>query len=166
MKSAVSMLVGLMAGWLLTESDDLMPDAYTEWVGNSVAGSDAVMAVLELLPLSSGAVETVHIWLIVVSITALPVFCISLIAAGVYLWSRKGRLIVYGSLVVPLFMAAMAVYYKFKLAEADPLLARSFWNNAEGNVQGYFLSVCLFVLAFAMIGQTAKLANLRGSHNQ
>lgn len=82
------------------------------------------------------------------------------------MWSLKARLIVYGSLVVPLFLTAMAVYYKYQLAESDPLLARSFWNNAEGNIQSYFLSVCLFFLAFGMIGQAAKLANLWKSHNQ
>jgi phosphoglycerol transferase MdoB-like AlkP superfamily enzyme len=160
------MLVGLIAGWLLTESYGLMPDAYTERIGNSVAGSDAIRAVLELLPLSSGAAEAVHAWVVVASITALPVFCISLIASGVYLWSRKGRLIVYSSLVVPIFMATMAVYYKYQLAMYDPLLACSFWNNAEGNIQGYFLSECLFVLAFAMIGQVVKLVNPRKSHGQ
>ncbi|MCM2319266.1 MAG: hypothetical protein NDI93_08035 [Pseudomonas sp.] len=166
MKSVVSMLVGLMAGWLLTESYGLMPDAYTIWVGNLVAGSDVIVAVLELLPLSSGAAEAVHGWVVVASITAVPVFCISLIAAGVCLWSRKALLIVYGSLVVPLFMANMAVYYKYQLAKSDPLLAHSFWNNAEGNIQGYFLSECLFVLAFVMIGQVVKLVNLRESHGQ
>lgn len=161
MKSVVSMLVGLVVGWLLTKSDELMPDAYNEWVGNSVAGSDTIRAILQLLPLSSGTAETVHIWLIVVSVTALPILCISLAAAVVYLWSRKARLIVYSSLIAPLSMGAIAVYYKYQLGEADPLLAHSYWNNAEGNLQSYLLSVGLFILAFEMIRQAKKLVNLR-----
>lgn len=143
-----------------------MPNAFVDWVGSSVAGSEAVVAVLELLPLNPDTTETVHVWLILTSIIAGPVLCISLIAAGVYAWSCKARLIVYSSLAVPLFMAVMAVYYKYQLAEHDPLLARSFWNNAEGNVQGYLLSVCLFVLAFATIRQMVRLSSLGKSHNK
>ncbi|MNG36595.1 hypothetical protein D3C85_1570240 [compost metagenome] len=63
-------------------------------------------------------------------------------------------------------MASMAVYYKYQLAKSAPLLARSFWNNAEGNIQGYFLSECLFVLVFVMIGQVVNLVSLRKSHDR
>ena len=166
MKSAVSLLIGVVAGWFLTESDDLMPDTFTNWVGNSVAGSDAVSAVLEFLPLSSEIAHTVHVWIIVASVVAIPVFAISVVATGVYLWSRKARLIVYGSLIVPLFMTATAIYYKYRLAEYDPRLARSFWSNAEGNVQSYLLSGCLFCLAFVAIKQAIGGANSAKSHNK
>jgi len=166
MKSAVSLLIGIVAGWFLTESDGLMPDTFTNWVGNAVAGSEAVSTLLEFLPLSSETAHTIHIWIIVASVVAIPVLAISLVAAGVYLWSRKARLIIYGSLVVPLFMTATAIYYKYRLAEYDPRLARSFWSNAEGNVQSYLLSVCLFCLAFVAIKQAIGLANAAKSHNQ
>ena len=166
MKSVVSVLTGLIAGWLLTESHDLMPDSFTSWVGNAVAGSGAIRAVLELLPLSSGAANTVHIWIIVASISFIPVFGISLFAAAVHLWSRKARLIVYGSLIVPLFMTALAISHQYRLAQVDPRLAMSWWSNAGGNVQSYILNVCLFALAFFTIKQGIKRAETAETHNQ
>jgi len=166
MKSVVSVLVGLIAGWLLTESDDLMPDVFTNWVGQAVAGSGAISAALDILPVSSETAHSIHVCVIVVSILIVPVLGISVVSAGVYWWSRKARLIIYSSLVVPLFMTATAIYYKYQLAEYDPRLARSFWSNAGGNVHSYLLSVCLFAIAFMVIKQVMKPASRVQSHNQ
>ncbi len=156
MKSVASIFVGLIAGWFLTRPDYLIPDAVTDWIGNAVAGSGTISASLKLLPLSPDTVYSMHVFIIALSILAVPVFVISLVATGVYLWSRKARLIVYYSLVAPLFMAATASYYKYQLEEYDHQLARSFWNNAEGNVQVYIWSACLFVLTFAALKITCS----------
>ena len=141
-----------------------MPDSFTEWVGSSVAGSDAISAVLELFALSSGAAHTVHIWVIVTAISFVPVFGISLVAAVVHVWSQKARLIIYSSLIVPLFMTVLAINYQYRLAQVDPRLAVSWWSNAGGNVQSYILNVCLFALIFFTIKQALMLAGMAKTH--
>ena len=165
MKSVASILVGLVAGWLITELNDLMPDMFVDWIGSSVAGSQLVGAVLGFLPLSSETTYSVHAWVITASVVAIPILCISLMAAAVYMWTQRSRPIIYSSLAAPLFMAIMAIYYKYQLAKTDPLLAQSFWNNAEANVQAYLLGVSIFILFFALIKRLCKSQALENSHN-
>lgn len=166
MESVLAALTGLIAGWLLTKSDGFMPDSYMEFAGNAVAGSETVSSLVYALPMSPAAAETVHVWLIIAALTVVPAMCIGALAIAVYMWARNARLIVYSSLVAPLFMAGMGLYYKFQLAKSDPLLARYFWNNAESNIQGYIFSVSIFILAFLVLKQLVRTWSLRNSHNQ
>lgn len=63
-------------------------------------------------------------------------------------------------------MVGMGLYYKFQLAKSDPLLARSFWSNAESNIQSYIFSVFLFILAFLVLKQLVRAWSLGNSLNQ
>ncbi len=104
-------------------------------MGKAVASSETVSSLLYALPMSPAAAETVHVWLIMAALTVVPEMCFGVLAVAFYMWGRNARLIIYSSLVAPLFMVGMGLYYRFQLAKSDPLLARSFWNNAESNIQ-------------------------------
>lgn len=163
MKSVVCILSGLVAGWFLTESDDLMPAGFNDWVGQAVAGSETVAVLLGALPVASAMSESIHIWLIIAALTVIPIFFISLFAAGVYAWTGKARLLAYTSLIWPLFMACMGVYYTRRMAAVDPLIARSFWSNTQGNVQFYLYSAAAFVLLFVVLVRISNSMGWAGS---
>jgi len=143
-----------------------MPKAYMDFVGNAVAGSEIVASLLDVLPISSATAEAFHVWLIMAAFTSVPAICIGLITLGIYAWTGKARLIIHSSLAPPLFMAAVGLYYKSKLAKSYPLVAHSFWNNAELNIQGQLFSVAIFIVIFALLKQLVRPENQGNLHNQ
>ncbi len=157
MKSIVSIITGLMVGWVLCNLTDLTPDVLVDPIGSFVASSHGLYELLNFFQLSSQRIEFVHVWVIFISIITIPVLVVSFLSLAVYVWSRKARLIVYSSLVAPICMSLLSVYFTNRMVLVDSRLARSFWNISQDNIHTYFVAVALFIMMFLLFTKVTKL---------
>ena len=150
--------MGLLVGWLLTINTlDFLPESFFKWVSIGLAGSELLVCLLSFLPFSADSIYEIQFWVLLSFLSLIPIMLFTPIVVAIHAWSGHARLIIYSSLVYPLFMPVQVIYILNRFKDVDTQLAQSFWNISETQVQGYFLSASLFIVVFILLNKIVKL---------
>jgi hypothetical protein len=125
-RSLISIVVGLITGWLVLTKSTMIPGALKKIIGEQVARNTYLDQAINFLQLSSDSSYYTKLWIIIFLINIIPLSIYALAATSVYLWSGKGRVVFYSSLCIPLFFISYTV------------LKYNFYNPAGASYFSYF----------------------------
>ena len=108
-RALISIVIGLITGWLVRTEPVMIPNALKQLIGEQVARNPYLDQAINFLHLSSNTAYYAKLWIILFLISIIPLSLYALTATAVYIWSGKGRMIFYSSLCIPLLSTAIAV---------------------------------------------------------
>jgi hypothetical protein len=146
-RSLASIIFGLIAGWLTITEPARIPESWKKEIGEYVAHNQLIEFAIKNLSASTQTTYSIKFWLIILMVSAIPLFVYASAATAVFLWSNKSRQIFYGSLCYPVFIILSAVFSNFYDTSYEPYIRKSI-TYAEVNL---FNTVIYFIFLYILI---------------
>jgi len=159
MRVLISIIIGLIAGWLVLTEPAMLPGALKQLIGEQVARNQYLDQIIDFLHLSSDTAYYIKFWLILFLVAVIPLSLYALAATTILIWSGKGRYIFYSSLCIPLLSISIAVVM-FNFYGVEFSYMRGSIRHFDVEIFNIIIYCCLF---HSFIGLAKKYKLVRSS---
>ncbi len=160
----ISFVYGVCAGYFVCNINKLVPSAYQDYIGNSIATSDVIKLSLNAIIGNPEIQRSIHLWIIVLGVVIIPIILSALLSFLVYRWTKELRYIIYAGLIPILYSILVtkvlfSVYLKEHLAWFLPLIDRANDNLTIELVSIVFYLTLLNLFSFVFKSHAAHIEN-------